>query len=234
MKLAVRLCLLCLVLSAVSAFAGIVGSTNPSLFPDTIDWCAQSSFACDGNQYTTSQLFTSSSGAIGLIGLPFNGFDFQALQAGTTLFGSSFPDGMGVVYNGVSTLGNPQDAIALLFAQPQYGAGAYIQTWFYGPFTAEVDLFDTSGNLIGFYDVNGVSSDQSSDLLFIGAIDPTGRNVAAALFLAQDSGGFFDFEIGQAGLATPEPSSILLIAPSVLGLYGMIRRRRSRKSQEVL
>lgn len=234
MKLAVRMCLLCLLLSAAGAWANVVGSTNAALFPDTIDWCAQSSFACDGGSYSTPQAWTSLNGNTGLVGLWQFGSDFQALQAGSSLFGSSFPDGMGVLYNGVSTLGNPQDYFVALFNTPQWGAGAYIQSYFYGPFLAGVALLDSSYNTIGapVYFI-GNSTDQLGDLLFVGATN-SAKNVYGVAFIAFDQYDNVDFSIGTAGLATPEPASILLMAPSMLGLYGIVRRRRSRKSQEVL
>ena len=232
MKLAVRLCLFCLLLSAAGGWATVIGSTNPNLFSDTIDWCAQATFACDGNPYPTPQPFISAFGNLGLVGLPTLQ-DFQALQEGSSHFGGSFPDGMGLIYTGVTTLGNAPDYIALVFAQPQWGAGAYIQPYWYGTFSATVVLFDTSGGVLGSYVVNGNSTDQASDLLFIGARD-TARDVGAVLFLAGNNGHDGDFEIGTAGLATPEPSTILLAAPSMLGLIGFVRRRRARHSQEVL
>lgn len=239
MKLVVHMCLLCLLLGATIASASITGSTNPNLFPDTIDWCAQASFACDGGNYSTAQPFTSAFGNVGLVGLPINGFNFQALQEGSSHFGGSFPDGMGLIYTGVSTLGNPPDYIELAFALPQWGVGAYIQPYFYGPFAAVVELFDNNGDFLGGYSTTGNSTDQTSDLLFIGARDTT-RDVSFALFLTGniDANGNLvsvgDFEIGTAGLATPEPSTLLLAAPSMLGLLGLVRYRRTRKSQEVL
>ncbi len=233
MKFAVRLCLLCVLLGATCVWANVIGSTNPNLFPDTVDWCAQAAFACDGGNYTSPQPFTSAFGNTGLVGLPFTGQDFQALQEGSSHFGGSFPDGMGLIYTGVSTLGNDPNYIAATFDQPQWGAGAYIQPYWYGSFTAEVILFDTHFNVLGSYSVDGNSTDQLSDLLFIGAYDTT-RDVGAVLFLAGNNGHDGDFEIGTMGLPTPEPTSILLMAPSMLGLYGIVRRRRSRKSREVL
>jgi hypothetical protein len=228
--------LICLLLGACSAWASVTGSTNPNLFTNTIDWCAQASFACGDNAPIASpQSFTAASGATGAISL-YGGGSFQALQEGTNHFGGSFPDGMGLLYNGVSTLGNTGgiDSIFLLaFDQPQYGFGTYIQTYFYGPFEAEVILLDNSFGLLGGYVLAGNSTDQAGDLMFIGAIDNE-REVAAALVFAVDQNGSADFEIGTAGLATPEPSSLLLMAPSMLGLIGVIRRRASRKSQEVL
>src|SRR5271166_6641235 len=169
MKLAVRLCLFCLLLSAAGGWATVIGSTNPNLFSDTIDWCAQATFACDGNPYPTPQPFISAFGNLGLVGLP-TGQDFQALQEGSSHFGGSFPDGMGLIYAGVTTLGNVPDAIGVVFAAPQWGVGAYIQPYWYGPFTAEIVLFGTGGSL-GTYMVDGNSTDQPSDLLFIGARD---------------------------------------------------------------
>lgn len=241
MKSALRLCLLGLLLAAVSASAGVVGSTNPSLFPNTIDWCAQATFACGDNAPIASyQYFSSAWGDPGIVGLagPFfssTDVNFQALQAGTNLFGSSFPDGMGVLYNGVSTLGNSGgagSAFLFAFARPQYGFGAYLQTFYYGPFTAEVILVDQQFNFLGAAIAYGNSSDQSSDLMFLGALSSQ-RDVFGAIVIAVDQSDIADFALGQAGLATPEPSSLLLLAPSALGLAGVIRRRLSRKSQEV-
>ena len=233
MKLAVPICLVCLLLTAIGASAGVTGTTDPTLFPNTVDWCAQAAFSCSGDIPTTPQPFTSAYGTQGQVGLVFTGQNFQVLQEGSSHFGGSFPDGMGLIYTGVTTLGNFPDAIGVVFAGPQWGVGAYIQPYWYGSFTAEIVLFGTGGSL-GTYVVSGNSTDQPSDLLFIGARDSS-RDVTAALFYTtMGSGHDGDFEIGTLGLATPEPASIVLMAPSVLGLFGIVRYRRSRKSQEVL
>ena len=60
-------------------------------------------------------------------------------------------------------------------------------------------------------------------------------DVSYALFDTNDE----DFAIGELRLMTgqvptPEPGTLCLVAPSVLGLAGVMRRRLARKSQEVL
>ena len=141
---------------------------------------------------------------------------------------------MGVVYNGVPSLNNTPADIAATFDQGVYGAGAWIQAKDYGVFTATVTLFDANFQPLGSFTAQG-DSENNGTALFIGAYD-TNPDVYAIQFNVKDINNVDDFAIGLMGLNTagvPEPSTLMLLGPSALGVLGVIRRRMNRKSQEV-
>jgi hypothetical protein len=218
------LLLVCLALGLGSAWAS-VGSTNPNDFVDPVNWCQ---FGCAAGVYSTPQAWTSVGGNTGLVGNT-NAMDWQNLQQDTFWVGD-FPSLMGLVYNGVQTISTSPTTIGIYLDQPVNGIGAWIQPDYYGQFTASITLLD--GNLLPLftYSVVGNSTSVAGTGLFIGAYDSS-YDIWGAIFDATGS----DLAIGTMKLnAVPEPGTLLLLAPSALGLAGVIRRRLSRKSQEVL
>jgi hypothetical protein len=223
-------CVLLCIGASVCATGGILGFTDASQFTaDTVDWCAN--FACDGSQYATPQTWISNGTAdTGLVGLNDTSEGFYSLQQGTT-WGGDFTTGMGLIYNGAN-FGNTPTDIALAFDQAQYGVGAWIQTDFYGAFTATITLYDAFYQTIGSFTTSGVASNVPGTALFIGAWN-AGQGVYAATFTATGSGPYEpDFAIGSLGFAgstvvggIPEPASLLLIGPA-LGALALLRRRR--------
>lgn len=225
MKKLTLLCFLCLSLGVTSAWAS-TGTTNPNIFQDTIDWCAN--FGCQSQQLGTPQNWTSNGGATGMVGL-VSSQNMQNLKQGTSWNGN-FPAGMGLIYNGVLTLGNNPGGILLALNSPAYGVGAYIQDDFFGSFTATITLYDASFNFLGTFSAPGVSDANVGSALFIGAYDAS-PDVSYALFDTNDD----VFAIGSAKLMTqqyspvPEPGTLALLLPSALGLAGVVRRRFSNK-----
>jgi len=216
----------CLVLTVGSGWAGVTGTTDPTLFNDYVDWCQ---YGCAGNQFASPQTFTSGLGATGSVGLVGTLQGFYNLQQGSSWNGN-FNTGMGLIFNGAS-FGNTPTSIATTFDNGVFGAGAYIQADFYGDFTATIELFDSSYQSLGIYTTTGVSSGTPGTALFIGAFDMSGlKDVYAAQFTAYGIGPYEpDFAIGSLGLSSaasvPEPSSLLLMGSSALGLAGVLRRR---------
>ena len=230
MKRITLLFLLCLSLGICSAWAGTTGSTNPNDFQDPVDWCVN--YGCNGQQLGTPQAWTSTGGNTGLVGL-VSSQNMQILQQGVGWNGN-LPSGMGVVYNGVTTLGNTPGGILASFNSPVFGAGAWIQDDPYGLFTATIELFDSSFNLLGTFSAPGNSDTNPADALFIGAYDST-ADVSYALFDTNDDNfgiGTMRLKTSQTG-TTPEPSTLVLLGSAVLGVAGTVRRRMARKSQEV-
>jgi hypothetical protein len=226
MRRAVLLCVLCLGLGLSTAWAS-TGSTNPTGFTNPVDWCTN--YGCAGQQLGTPQNWAAATppntGMIGLI----SSQNMQNLQQGVSWNGN-FSAGMGLIYNGVETLSNTPGGILVSFNQPVFGAGAYIQNDPFGAFTGIITLYDSSFNLLGTFSAPGNSDTNVGTALFIGAFDST-ADVSFAIFDTNDD----DFAIGTMRLATsavtttPEPGTLFLVAPSMIGLAGVIRRRMSRK-----
>lgn len=226
-KLSVLL-LLCVLLGAASAWASVIGTGDPNVFDDSVLWC--SNFACTNpsTQYGTPQNWVSVGGNTGLVGL-VSSQNMDILQQGPTWFGN-FPDGMGLIYNGVMTLQNNPGGVLVALNSPQFGVGAWIQdNYLTYSYTATITLYDAAFNLLGTYSAPG----DPFTAIFIGAYD-TVADVSFALFDVSDGTNPEDFALGTVKLQTgspqtPEPGTLLLLGPSALGLYGILRRRVSRK-----
>ena len=222
-KLLVVLCCI-LVLGLGSAWAGVTGTTDPTQFNDTVDWCQ---FGCAGATFPSPTPFTSALGNTGVVG------NVGTLQPWYNLedpnsWNGNFPNGMGLVYNGAA-YGNTPTGIAAQLDEGVYGMGAYIQANFYGTFTATITLFDINDQVLGSYSANGLSG-PGNPILFIGMLDTSADVWAAQFDVSNTAGGGEDFAIGTLGLATtpaqgtPEPSSLMLLG-SAIGLAGVIRRK---------
>jgi hypothetical protein len=151
--------------------------------------------------------------------------NWQNLQQDTS-WGGNFPNLMGLVYNGVSTIGTTPTSIGIYLDQPVNGIGAWIQADFFGGFTASITLLDSNLDPFFVYTAAGVSAYNPGTGLFIGAYDGS-YDIWGAIFNTT-ANGFHDqnFAIGTVKLnATPEPSTLLLVGPSLLGLAGVLRRR---------
>jgi len=222
---------------------------------NTIDWCQLGGCASDGvTALDPTQLWGSSgtppnSGFVNVT----NGTSLYNLVSGPdpspnsappNLLISNFDQGMGVVYNG-SEFGNNPGPIDLFFNQDQFAVGAYISAAFLGNFTATIEMFDSSLNSLGTYQATGNQDFTPGDALFIGAYSNT--PVRLMTFSATGTGNVEpDFAIGTVRLGlgdlssckpdddfctevedeVPEPASLLLLTPALLGLVAFTRRRR--------
>ncbi len=219
------LCLLCLSLGICSWAS--TGTTDPTLFQDAINWCTN--YGCQGQQLGSPQVWTSGNGATGMIGLVSSQNMENLVQGGS--WNGNFSNGEGLIYNGVSD-GNTPGGILLSLDSPAYGVGAYIQADIFGAFTATISLYDASFNLLGTYSHDGVSDQNVGTALFIGAYDDI-ADVSWAIFDVTDVNGDDNFAIGTTMLktgnvSTPEPATFTLLASSLLGLAGMLRRKEGK------
>lgn len=220
-----------------------------------IDWCqlgCAGALAGPGQNWTSAG---GNSGSVGVTnGVLYNMVagttpDPSGPPPDPALLVSNFDAGMGLIYNGVD-FGNDPGSIFLFFDQPQLAVGAYISSDVFGPFTATITLYGDGGESLGSLPVpvNGSASDLSGSALFLGAASLSGP-VYAAEFSATGGGDPAtepNFAIGTARLGLgdlgscainddfckqvedeiPEPASLLLMTPALLGLVAFTRRRR--------
>lgn len=104
--------------------------------------------------------------------------------------------------------------------------GAAVQVDAPGSFTAFISAFNGS-TLLGTY---SVTSDANGDVVYVGLNDLSGSNITSAIFGLSSCGGVDcdtrDFAMDQIEVTTPEPGSLALLGSGLLGLGGIIRRRR--------
>ena len=216
MKRAILLALLCLLIGLGTAWASpgedfalgtvYLSTISPGVYTDPIDWCVQFGCLNDYTVYSTPQPFASAGGVTGLVGLVSTMQGFYNLQQGPTWFGN-FPAGMGLVYNGAA-FGNTPTSIAMTFDSAIYGLGAYVQyNYLLEPYTATLTLFDQN-----YLPISSISLTDTVPFttLWISLSDGS-QDVWAAQF--------------DVNSAVPEPSSLLLLGTSALGLAGYLRRR---------
>jgi hypothetical protein len=242
MKRRVLMILTAAALAAGTSFAGIVGSTDPTQFTNTVDWCQ---LGCPGNVGTTFSIagWTAMQGDTGEVGLTLPNFqgptsdNFVLIQQANNWNGN-FAPGMGGIWTNGAAFGganNGGDDITMFIDNGTRGVGAYIQDDAFGAFTATISLFDINDVLLGQFSAAGNSnSNGDGSALFIGAFDTT-PDIFQVIFDVQGvndiPGDAPDFAIGQAGLylpaqtGTPEPGTVLLMVPALLGLAAFGRKK---------
>jgi hypothetical protein len=221
-----------------------------------IDWCqlgCGGALADSAQTWTSAGLDTGQVGITGgvIYNMVAGTTPDPSAPPDPTLLVSNFTQGMGLVYNGVD-FGNSPGPVFVFFDKPQLAVGAYISSDVFGEFTATITLFGSGGETLGTATTDGSASDLSDSALFFGAASLSGP-VYGVEFSATGEGDDLlvptpepNFAIGTMRLGLgdlgsclvdddfckevedeiPEPASLLLFTPALLGLVAFARRRK--------
>jgi hypothetical protein len=130
--------------------------------------------------------------------------------------------------------------MTLRFSTPVSAGGAQIQPDSFGDFTAKIEAFDPSGTSLGSFTLPGVStSAEDNTAIFLG-VESDSANIARLVFsltaappLNPSLNDFainqFDFRVGPAVAAVPEPGGVALLGLGLVGLIGRAWRRANAR-----
>jgi hypothetical protein len=202
------------------------GSAARALFPsdDSLDW---GQFGPVPTSVANGSVATSTNGINVTVFSP-NG-SFQRLDEGFGWTGH-FQTGDHLIWDFVGAGAVDLDTLVA-------GIGLETHSNNGGPFTAIVDIFDSSNTLLSALTQSGFGSacGGCNDAPFFGFQDLSGANIGSvAISMTNDASGFAinQLSIEDGPTAVPEPGSLVLLSAELAGL--LVRRVRQRRSTKTL
>ena len=129
--------------------------------------------------------------------------------------------------------------MVISFDRPVNGAGAQIMADFYGSFTATINVYDASNNLIGSFTVNGDSNgNEDNSAIFLGAMDtsPTIKRIEYSVVSSATPSD--DLTINQLDIIDPptavptmtEWGMIIFMALAAAGSIYFLRKKKHARA----
>jgi hypothetical protein len=206
-------------IGAVVSYDASAVEVNSAIAGQDIEW---SQFGISSVTSGTTFTYTGGTGSV-----YSTAGTLQATLQGTAWYGN-MPANEPVLWTGSGA--GPE--ITLNFDSGIFGAGAYIQSFFYGSFTAMIQAYDFSGNILESYTENGFSGSNTGTAIYLGVA----RNNAdifkiSYTLTSAPAGALNDFAISnvnvaQTGIsAVPEADTYALMMFG-LALVSLISRRK--------
>ena len=206
---------------ASAAWAGTYAPVgDPGSFMESVNWCQLAAVDCGTTTQPTPTAWVSGpSGKTGSVGLFYDESPFTVTNDGS----------MGLINSYYGAASVTLDDVAMTFDDLTNGAGAYIQSSQTGTLYFSVYLFnDVYNTLTGW--TWSVTNNTAGSMLFIGARSSDPEVFGVAFEVLDAGGNLVPFSVGTLEFDyVPEPGSLVLVAPMLLGL-GVMLRKRARKS----
>ena len=106
----------------------------------------------------------------------------------------------------LSTGGSGVGPITIDIANPVSGVGAQIQADDFGAYTAQIQAFDSSHNLLGTFTVSGDSEGGSTGTAPFLGVSSTSSNISEIVYSLTADGNLADLAINQLSLTAPSRS----------------------------
>ena len=211
--------ILCVAGAAAAQTLSLATSPSEQASNDTVLW---SQLGANGIAITTSSVSATSSNFVPVT-IDMTGTNSMlsvvcpAVECSWTGSGMAAGDTLIWTSNGSNGGNGP---VTATFAHPVTGVGAYIQPDAPAPFTAQIQVYNSAGVMLGFFILN---SDAAGDPVYLGALSHGGQTISTAVFslLNANGGNTTDFAIDTLYLnssvvatPTPTPTSTAVATPT--------------------
>ncbi len=212
--------------SQSSAAPVVVTSRAALAGNDFIDWGL---FGPTSTTVTDPSNINSNNGVItATVSMP-SGNDFLRVDQGSG-WGGNFAAGDRLLWTNIDN-----GPMVISFDKPVSAAGAQIQADFYGAFTATINVYDASNNLIGTFNFNGNSNGNADNsAIFLGAADtsPTIKRIEYSVVSSATPND--DFAVNQLDIIDPpttvptmtEWGMIIFMALAAAGSIYLLRKKK--------